>query len=209
MITFKIFEPFYGFIEHGVTTASEGDYAQGRSYAVFADQIHTDVILDVNERLAEAPKCDAFITRQNSLPLLIKIADCQAALIMDPVSKTIAAVHNGWRGSTYNILGKTIRRLKETHDADPANLRIGISPSLGPCCAEFTDPRNELPAFVHRYIQGSKVDFWQLSQDQCTLEGVPKAQIEIARKCTRCGGSEFFSHRNGNAERMAAFIMLT
>jgi len=222
IIRFPILRPFNRWITYGATTASEGSFNEGKkgfekdlkklqakmqmARPVFAFQMHGDRIVDIKKRPARQPKCDAFITQVRRLPLMIKVADCQGVLMFDPLTKTIAAVHSGWRGSTKNIIGKTIGQLKKVYGVDPKNLRVAISQSLGPWCSEFSDPKKELPAFCHRYTSGYHVDFWHMSLDQLTKAGVSRRHIELVGECTKCHPRKYFSFRAGSDDRMAVFI---
>lgn len=224
ILRFPLFRRFSQLIAHGVTTSSEGSFNEGKkdfgndlkklqakmkiARPVFAFQMHGDRIMDIKKRPKRQPRCDAFITQIRRLPLMIKVADCQGILMFDPVTKTIAAVHSGWRGSVKNIIGKTIGQLKKAYGVDPKNLRVGISPSLGPCCSEFTDPKRELPVFLKPYIHGRHVDFWKMSLSQLQKAGVPKLQVELMKKCTKCHSRKYFSFRAGSDDRMAILIAL-
>ncbi len=180
----------------------------GFDNAVFANQIHTDVIVPVTEFPSEIPDADAFITQTKDLPLMVKTADCQGVLMYDPVTNSIAVVHSGWKGSIVNIIGKTVQKLEKEYEVNSSNLLVGISPSLSPNSAEFSDPYNELPAFCHKHILGNgKVDFWALTKEQLLLEGVQEDHIEFTGICS-VDDPESFSHRNGDAGRMAVFIAL-
>lgn len=203
MFQFEILKPFADRLEHGVTF-QPFDFKE----AVMADQMHGGLILEVSRKPEEIPRCDAFITQRKNLPIMVKVADCQGVLIYDPVTHSAAAVHSGWRGSTLNILGKTIQKMNEAYGSSPADLRVAISPSLGPCCSEFSDPKNELPEFCHAYIrEGNRVDFWTLSVSQLREAGIPEEQIEMAGVCTKCRPG-FPSHRNGDSGRMGIFVTL-
>lgn len=176
--------------------------------AVIIEQLHGDKIVEVSERPDSLPQGDALITRQPNLTLMVRVADCQGVIIKDPKHKVVAAVHSGWRGSTCNIIGKTIQRMKEKYGSEAQDLQVSVSPSLGPCCAEFSDPRNELPAFCHRFIdERNHVDFWALTKAQLREEGIPEQNIELAGKCTKCQPG-YYSHRNGDSERMGVFVKL-
>lgn len=160
---------------------------------------------------------DGFITATPGIALCVRFADCQGVLFFDPVKRVIAAVHSGWRGNAQNILGKCVAKMTSEFDCNPANILIGISPSLGPCCAEFSDPVNELPEEMHKYIsekipgKNPHVDLWQCSHDQLTSVGIPSENIEIARRCTVCENDHFFSYRGGKKTtgHMAGLIMLS
>lgn len=180
-----------------------------------AFQEHSDNILILKER----PKglgtyydgVDGFMTNLKNVPLMVRFADCQGALLFDPKKKVIAAVHSGWRGNTKNILGKAIQKMILEFGSFAADIVVGISPSLGPCCSEFSDPFNELPKEIHKYVdEKNKVDLWKCSLDQLIKAGVPIKNIEIARRCTVCGNNEFFSFRGGKRKtgHMAGAIEL-
>ena len=50
---------------------------------------------------------DGLITKKKEVGLVITHADCQAVILYDPVTHSLANVHSGWKGSVLNILGKT------------------------------------------------------------------------------------------------------
>ncbi len=167
-------------------------------------QVHGERILVVQERPQEKEYhgYDAVITDLPDLALLIQQADCQAVLLHDPVRQAIAAIHCGWRGSVAGIIGKTIARLQTEYAVDPASLRALISPSLGPCCAEFIHYRKELPQWMHAYETANKTahfDFWAISRKQLGDAGVPAGQIETTGICTRCC-RDYFSFRRAKKE---------
>lgn len=167
-----------------------------------AGQVHGDksVVAEKaaigNERIQYLGKgYDALITRDQGLGLLITLADCQGVILHDPGSEVLALVHNGWRGSVTNILGKTVSRLEQEFGADPATMLAGISPSLGPCCAEFINHTSELPeSFMDYHVGNAHFDFWAISQSQLTQAGLKAENIELAGICTVCS-DEFFSYR--------------
>lgn len=187
----------------------------GRRPLAFLNQVHkTDVhVLDASApALPEKQQNgDALITATPGLLLGIKLADCQAVLLYDPIKKIVANIHSGWRGSVANIIGKTIETLKARFCSHPTDLLAGIGPSLGPCCAEFVNYKMELPrSFWACKDDKDRFDFWQISKNQLTEAGVPEAHIETADICTRCRTDQFFSYRGeGKTGRFAAVIGMT
>ncbi|MEW6658636.1 MAG: peptidoglycan editing factor PgeF [Thermodesulfobacteriota bacterium] len=144
----------------------------------------------------EIPEADILITTQPGLGLLIKQADCQAVMLYDPVRRVAANVHCGWRGQVRNVLRETVVRLQETCGSRPADLVAAISPSLGPCCAEFRQYRREFPPELWSYqVRPTYFDLWALSRDQLTAAGLKPRHIDLAGLCTRCRGDLFFSYR--------------
>lgn len=166
--------------------------ALGLKKLLHGKQIHGStihIIKDLNENI---PPCDALITRLTSVGLLIKHADCQAALIYDPKNQVIGNVHAGWRGSIQKIYTKTILKMYETFGSLAEDLLITISPSLGPDDAEFINYKEELPlSFLPYQVKPSYFDFWKISKQELLEAGVLESNIEIA-KISTFSNKDFF-----------------
>jgi len=177
-----------------------------------ARQVHGDAVWVIDAPLdqdTELAGYDALVTNQPGVALLVQQADCQAVLLHDPVRQVVAAIHAGWRGSVANIIGKTIRTMHEQFGTAPADLMAGISPSLGPCCAEFVNYRNELPESFHGYqVAPNHFDFWAISRDQLREAGVLSTHIELAGICTKCSPDHFSFRRERVTGRFGSLIML-
>ncbi len=142
------------------------------------------------------PAADILITAHPGLGLLIKQADCQAVMLFDPRQRVVANVHCGWRGQVQNVLGVAVRRLRELFGTRPADLHAAISPSLGPCCAEFRHFRQEWPPEFWSYqVRPAYFDLWRLSREQLQAAGLDPRRIDLAGRCTRCHPEEFYSYR--------------
>ncbi len=176
---------------------------------ILAGQIHGDRSLVVRaDRKHELCRTsglfkgyDALITRDSGLGMLITLADCQGVVLYDPRRRVLALVHNGWRGSAANILGKTVSRLVNEFKVKPGDILAGIGPSLGPCCAEFINYKQELPENFWEYHVGNRhFDFWAISENQLTEMGIRPENIEVSGVCTVCN-DEFFSYRRDKNEQ--------
>jgi hypothetical protein len=168
-----------------------------------AVQVHGDQVTVVEDITSdrEYKDTDALVTGQKGVGLLIQQADCQAVLLHDPQRKVIGAVHNGWRGSVANILGKTVRAMQEHFGTLPEDLRAVISPSLGPCCAEFVHYAKELPLPFHQWqVTANYFDFWAISRWQLRKAGVLDENIEAMGICTVCN-EDFFSYRRATKKQ--------
>lgn len=171
----------------------------GRLHTVH--QVHGCQVLRLPSNGALSPgvlagSADALVTDRPGLLLTILVADCQAVLIYDPQKRVVANIHSGWRGSIGNIIGHTVAAMVHEFGCDPAHLLAGVSPSLGPCCAEFINYRDEIPKRFWDYRIGSHhFDFWALSRDQLVAAGLPAAQVQVSQICTRCNSQRFFSYR--------------
>lgn len=169
----------------------------GLSQLVAVKQIHSDRVLTVEPHhvATEMEGYDAMISRLPETGLLIQQADCQAVLLSAPKHGVVAAIHCGWRGSVVDIIGKTIHTMQKDHGVRTGDLHAAISPSLGPCCAEFINYRKELPVWMHAFqIKPNHFDFWAISRHQLLAAGVQTDHIDTASRCTRCN-QQFFSYR--------------
>ncbi len=140
--------------------------------------------------------CDGLYTQTRGLGLLIKHADCQAALFFDPMKQVIANVHCGWRGNVQNIYRKTVEVLQKKFGCKPENLLVCLSPSLGPDRSEFTQYKRELPKSFWEYQHKEyHFDLWEIAKMQLTSAGVLEHHIEVAELCTSELKKDFFSYR--------------
>jgi YfiH family protein len=185
---------------------------------VYLTQIHgRDIVVfqkdDKREITKQSPfpyKGDALVSDISGKFLVIQVADCQSVLMYDPVRRVAANVHSGWRGSINNIIGRTVETMRDIFHCDPADIIAGISPSLGPCCAEFINYPKEIPENLWKYNVGSShFDFWAMSCDQLCDAGLLPENVSLSRICTRCNTHLFFSYRGeGRTGRFASVIGL-
>ena len=174
--------------------------ALGLDFLASANQVHgsQEAVVTGNPGApsGEMAAADILLTDRPGVGLLIKQADCQAVIIYDPVRRVVANVHCGWRGQVQNVLGEAVARLQERFDCRPADLYAALSPSLGPCCAEFLHFRREFPPALWPYqVRPNYFDLWRLSLDQLLAAGLKPEHLDLAGLCTRCGAGEFFSYR--------------
>lgn len=182
-----------------------------------ARQVHGDAIFIASDPLSkdtEVDGYDALMTDVTGLGLMIQQADCQAVTLFDSVHPAIAAIHCGWQGSVFNIIAKTVQAMVERYNTSPPMIQASISPSLGPCCAEFVNHARELPSsFLAFQTKENYFDFWKISEMQLTEAGLLKQNIRISRQCTSCS-PDYFSYRracregDGQTGRCATIIAL-
>ena len=185
----------------GIPESYSGQQKHGKEIAEI-----TRAFLEKREERA----CDALMTNEPGVGLMIKHADCQAGILYDPINNAVACVHVGWRGSVLNLYHDTIQKMKSRYGTDPADLLVGISPSLGPSHAEFRNYQVELPESFWAYqVKPLYFDFWEISRQQLLACGVKDEHIEIARMCTYASHEDCFSHRRNPATgRHATLVAL-
>lgn len=156
-------------------------------------QVHEDSILLASSLLSP---CDGLVTSKRGVGLLVQHADCQAALFYDPIHRAVAAVHAGWRGLVKQIYKKALHALAFHFGTKPQDVLVGISPSLGPNCAQFLHYQTEFPKALWRF-QHTPFHFnlWEASRFQLEESGVLPSHIEIAGICTYSHPEEYFSYR--------------
>ncbi|MBW2465937.1 MAG: peptidoglycan editing factor PgeF, partial [Deltaproteobacteria bacterium] len=182
----------------------------GCNYLVSARQVHGSRIYIAEEAPPadlEVDGYDSLITNIPGLGLMVQQADCQAVLLFDPEQKVVAIVHVGWRGSAADIIAETVFAMSRKFSTEPTDIIAAISPSLGPCCAEFINFRSELPAALHGYqVRANYFDFWAISRDQLGAAGVRPENIHVAEICTRCNKDYFSYRREKETGRFATVI---
>lgn len=169
----------------------------GISNLVWASQCHGKEVIRIDNPIAGSlPSCDGLYTNKTNIGLMIKHADCQAAIIYDPIQHAVANIHAGWRGSVHNIYAEAINKMRRDFGSKPADMIVGISPSLGPYSAQFIHFKEELPEHFHQYqIKPCYFDFWAISRAQLEACGVLSHHIEIAEIDTYANPNDYFSFR--------------
>ncbi len=158
-------------------------------------QVHGDHLAYVSIDSCDQGECDGLLTQEKGIGLMIKHADCQAALFYDPEHRLLANVHCGWRGNVQNIYRKTVYEMKK-RGTDVKNLIVCISPSLGPDISEFKNYQQELPPeFLPFQFKPLHFNLWEISRKQLLDAGVREENIEIAGICTYTEEKDFFSYR--------------
>lgn len=189
---------------------------------ISANQTHSKNVLVIDKQMSEKifvegiktveiEDTDGFVTNLARVGLMIQVADCQALIFFDTGKKILGVAHAGWRGLKQDISGAVIAEMVKL-GATPANIIVGISPSLGPENSEFTDPESELGPTFKPFIKGRMVDLWEFSRRQLIGHGIQERKIENARIDTADmeDGARFFSHRRekGQTGRFALLAMI-
>ncbi len=191
---------------------------------VFTHQEHTNIILRVGAAdrgtglfRPQETVCDGLITNEPGVALVCFSADCTPVLLFDPVSRAVAAIHAGWRGTANGAVCKAVEAMEREFGARPEDIRAAIGPSIGQCCFETDEdvPQAMLDAFgpeAGRFIEkrGEKyfVDNKALNRLWLTRAGL--RQIDVSPDCTMCRPDRFWSHRvtRGARGSLAGIIML-
>lgn len=159
--------------------------------------------------------CDGLISREPGTCLISFYADCVPLFFYHPPTGAVGVAHAGWKGTLGEIGKKTATAFKEYFGADPADLIVGVGPSIGPCCYEVGEELADAfidafgPAVVRRTVSGRPhLDLWLANTVSLEQAGVKRQNIARADFCTACHPGLLYSHRvaQGHTGRMAAFI---
>ncbi len=175
-------------------------------FCVTSELIHGDKIIRVTKKDAGHGvlnndyqiQADGLITNELGLNLFQVVADCLPILFYDPANKAIGLAHAGWRGTSQNIAGKTIAALVHEFKTKPADLIVGLGPSIHKCCFSYPEAKQEsMPdwqPFINKqvdkqtHVNNVGYNLWQL-----TSAGVEQENIFMSEFCTAHSG-KFFSH---------------
>ncbi|GAB5411051.1 MAG: hypothetical protein ChlgKO_01650 [Chlamydiales bacterium] len=159
--------------------------------------VHGATIAHVTKESPELIRdCDGLITDVPEIALMATSADCQVALFYDPVKKAVGAVHAGWRGQVVNIYAEAVRRMGEVFGSDPNDLRVSLSPSLGPSRAEFVNYRKEFPeCFWGFQVRPNYFDLWALAKWQLMQVNILEKNIAFSKICSYDSPDRCFSYR--------------
>ncbi len=83
--------------------------------------------------IEEYRETDGLITQKKNIILSTTSADCILLLFFDPVTKTIANVHSGWRGTYKQIARKAVKKMQQECNVNPQDLICCICPSIRKC----------------------------------------------------------------------------
>ena len=176
-------------------------------------QVHGTAVakVDWDDAGGRQTATDALITDALGLPLFLVFADCTPILLYDRRQHVLGVCHAGWRGTVNGVGASTLWAMQAAYNTDPANVLVGIGPSIGPASYEVGEEvyqmaQAKLPGpdrfftFCNGRAANPYFDLWQANVSQLIEAGVPSEQIEIAGIDTAQNTADFFSHR---AERGA------
>ena len=202
---------------------NQKDLAQKLSYElgtlVHMRQIHSDKIIIVDPTIHNfdnPPECDALITNQSEVPLMVMTADCTPVLIFDPVQKVIAVAHAGRAGALKGIVPKTIQKMHTAFGSSIDNILVVLGPSIGSCCYEVGKKiAEEVAAQGYSFAVESRdgdffLDVNAILRHQLRQLDLDDKQVEDKSVCNACHHDTYFSYRADQqvTGRFAGVIML-
>lgn len=101
---------------------------------VYMNQVHGNLVVEVEARQVLTPTADALITRQTDLAIAVMVADCIPLLMAN--SSAVAAVHVGRRGLVNGVAKQALQQLRAI-DSSPVTAVVG--PSICGSCYEVSE----------------------------------------------------------------------
>lgn len=164
--------------------------------------VHGTAVWRVGEEKPDPDEFDGLVSDRPGTVLGAFAADCIPIVFADPVGKTCGAAHSGWRGTVAGVSANVVARMVEM-GSQPADIRVALGPSIGPCCFEvgpevvevFTERFEALPGLI---VQGPVKEHINLRiATRAILQevGVRAEHIDDTPPCTKCQPERFFSYR--------------
>jgi YfiH family protein len=196
---------------------------------VAGDQVHGATVTVVTEELkgrgarelaSLLPATDALVTDVPGIGLTTYAADCVPLLFAAEDVQAIGCAHAGWQGTVKKIAANTVRTLAAEYGADPAQIKVWIGPSIGPCCYEVDERvaeqvRDAFPADHPQLLTPNANGRWQLDLWLCNVLALQEAGVRLTNirredACTSCRVDTYFSHRKeaGKTGRHAGIIAI-
>lgn len=179
--------------------------AHGRQVHGAAVRVHRDLPPGIQL----APPCDGHLTRQPGVLLAVTVADCVPVTLVHAGSRTVGALHAGWRGVAGGVLEAGLSALERAFGIAPGEVEVHLGPSICGACYEVGPE-------VHRALglpvpaTPVPVDVRAVLARRCVEAGVAAESVTLSTHCTRCpdgdGGRRFFSHRAGDRQRQIGFV---
>ncbi len=194
--------------------------------AVLSQQTHTANLRVVTKddigkgifRERDYSDIDGLITNEKGVVLVTQYADCTPLVFFDPVTKTCAASHAGWRGTVQEIGKRTVELMCAQFGAKPENILCGIGPNIGKCCYEVDDPvidkikKLEYLELSSCYTDKGNgkymLDLKETNRQILINSGILPENIDVADLCTCCHSDIFHSHRATGGKRGTLALMI-
>ncbi len=173
----------------------------------WCDQIHGNLVASLGSKpgqtLRDAAcvgRCDALITPEAGVGLLVWTADCVPVLIAG--GGVVAAVHAGWRGAACDVVGAVVRRFEIEFGVSADSLAAGLGPAVSapnyPVGPEVIEALGALPVEESRWRDGNHVDLRGFLAARLEGLGLGSQTVTEVGSCT-AASPELASHRRDGA----------
>lgn len=131
-------------------------------------------------------RCDALITAETGLGLMVWTADCVPVLVSG--GGVVAAVHAGWRGAAADIVGAVVDRFRAEYGVAPDGLHAALGPAIsGPAYPVGDEVIEALGGFgiaEASWRDGNHVDLRGFLAARLEALGLCRERVETVGPCT-------------------------
>jgi YfiH family protein len=180
----------------------DGEFDLATAWQVHGDGVK--VVRSQDDVRNSEERFDALVSAREGTLVGVKTADCVPILIGDPVTRSFAAVHSGWKGTAAKIAANAVEKMKSEFGADPRKMIVAI----GPCASgknyevgsdvieRFSTARPDHQKYFSETRPGhALVDLRLANSDILTGAGISTENIFTAPFCTIVRTDLFFSYR--------------
>lgn len=165
-------------------------------------QIHSDRVITIDSAYAgnhgtPPERADGIQLARAGFYAVIKTADCAPIIAVHPESRSVCALHAGWRGTRDRITSKGLTRFLAETKARPDEILVAIGPSIRRCCyevgSEVLEQFAEAGHDMNRIASGRQLDIVEANRLQ--LEQLGISRFLDSGLCTACRTDLFYSYR--------------
>ncbi|MFA7682050.1 MAG: polyphenol oxidase family protein [Candidatus Peribacteraceae bacterium] len=176
----------------------------GTTHISSLQQVHGNRTIHVGGPTARIVQADGMLTQNTNLVLTIRTADCQSFVMYEPEKRVLGVLHVGWRGLIAGAIPEFFATLRAEWNIAPEDVYVAAGPSLCQQCADFSNPRTELPQIDLRFIAEDCVDLRGSADAQLAALGIASDRFERHSDCTRCQPEKYWTYRGGDKEEVEA-----
>ncbi len=181
------------------------------SHLIMPHQVHSDKVLPIDGHIVDMQAddkkdalegYDAVVTSLSGVCIGVSTADCIPVLLYDNNTKTVAAIHSGWRGTVSRISAKAISVMHDVYGTNPSDIKAVIGPGISLKNFEvgdevyeaFAEAGFDMSSIAKRYAKWH-LDLWECNRQILLDSGVKAENIYIERICTYDNTDRLFSAR--------------
>ncbi|MGB3532231.1 MAG: peptidoglycan editing factor PgeF [Microcoleaceae cyanobacterium] len=187
---------------------------------VHGNRVLTTTLLQQSDP-TQLQQADGLLTTSPSQAVWVASADCVPVLIADTITRQVAAVHAGWRGTAAKIVPEAVAQF-QAQGSQLKDLRIVMGPAIsGPVYQVATEvaiqlsqtfnPTDSLTQLIqqpHSPLMADtepgkiRVDVRRVNSLQLEQLGITPEQVAVAPQCTYQEPDLFFSYRRDHQKKV-------
>ncbi len=133
-----------------------------------------------------AGDCDALVTTEPGVGLMVWTADCVPILLAG--GGVVAAVHSGWRGTAADVVGAVVRLFATEYGVATDRIRGALGPAISgsqyEVGAEVVDALAAVGTDDETWRRGNRVDLRRFLAGRLRRLGVAPGSIRVVGPCT-------------------------